>query len=321
MALLAVAAALSGCSGGQAQQGAGSGSNHSSAVATRGDGPAGLDQAPKPTWAVGDAWTYELDGQPTTYVVTGQTATDWIMETDSPERAFADARDDISRLGPQRKSDLAGSQGDDRVEFFRWPLSGGQSWTTTWDGFDVEISVLGGDTTFQELSARVVGAPPEDPPLYTYTYDGGAGWFGELTRFEPDGSAAVHLVLTEARHAWTGSIARWDLQTIQAAEGSNGAAVGGPFEVAAGTTDLWAEYHFTCTGAAGWSILVAPANPGLAGPQGQNAGGQCVQVDFEDVLQAAPHPGTWAFALSVGGETADFEYAILARTLVESAFP
>lgn len=315
-----LASTLAGCSGGEAgAEGAPEGKQ--SAVATRGSGPQPPpDSVAKPQWAVGDAWTYQFNGVSSTYVITSETATDWILETDSEERAFADARQDVSRLGPQRKSDLAGSQGEDRVEFFRWPLESGKTWRTRWDQQEVEIRVIGGSKESQDLEARLVGSTPEDPPVYTYTYDAEAGWISTLKRFAPDGGEVVALTLTKAQRNWTGTIVRWGLAEVVQADGSDGAMQSGPFEVPAGTTDIYAEYRFTCTGAAGYFVAILPANPGL-GTQEFRDSGPCADVNQAKVAVAGPNPGTWAFTVDVGGQTADFDYAILLRTRMDIKFP
>ena len=78
------------------------------------------------------------------------------MDTAAPDRAFQDAREDVSRLGPQRKSDLAGSQGDDRVQFFQWPLVDGKSWSTRWDHQPVTITATFGNNFQQYFSSPLV---------------------------------------------------------------------------------------------------------------------------------------------------------------------
>jgi hypothetical protein len=319
--LLLVATALAACSlGGCTGQGAqelpdgGEG-----AALPDGEGPAGRSLL-KPAWAVGDAWVYELGGVATTYVITSETATDWIMETDSPERSFADARQDISRLGPQRKSDLAGSQGGDRVEFFRWPLEAGKAWSTRWDHLDVDVRVVDLVDGVATLEATLAS---DGSLAYRYTYSAGDRWFGDLRHFAPDGKELVHLVLKEARHGWSGTVVRWELIELNASKGSNGATVLGPLDFPLQMTDLWGEYHFTCTGAGGYTVGFE-AVTGLAfqpTPQEYRDSGPCVQVDVAKVLVEAPISGKWLFTLGVGGQTADFDYAFLLRKRTDVTFP
>ena len=315
-----VASALAGCSGDDGSGGdAGARDGVQGLGVTRPDEPTPGAAIEKPQWAVGDAWTYSFDGAETTYVVTSETATDWIMETDSAERAFADAREDISRLGPQRKADLAGSQGEDRVEFFRWPLEDGASWSTRWDGQPVTIHALVGVMGDAQLTAT----DEAGNVVYRYAYDAESRWFNRLDRFAPDGTQVVSLQLTKATRGWTGTVVHWTLVTViedAGPEGSPPPLAGGPFEVAAGTTDLWAEYHFTCTGAGGFSFVVEPANPGL-GSQGRQDSGPCAQVDWAGTIVEGPHPGTWTFMVSAGGQTVAYEYALLTRTRQDVAFP
>ena len=325
LALASAALALAGCAekGGEDAGGAGTGG----AADADADGLAAASIAAPTPWAVGDAWTYSFNGVDSTYVVTQDAGADWIVETDSEERAFSNQREDISRLGPQRKSDLAGSQGAERLEFFRWPLEAGRTWSTRWDGVDVDVRVLeGGTAEVQTLEATATGdgARADGGPLYRYTYDAGAGWFGELHRFGPDGSEMVTLTLTKAVHGWTGTIVRWSLETVIEDAGNDPMAppfVMGPFEVASGATDIWAEYHFACGGNGGYAVTIEPVNPGLAGQQGTAANGQCTQVDFAGVVQDGPHPGTWTMAVSAGGQTIDYQFAILVRTRQDVPFP
>jgi hypothetical protein len=316
-ALLAVST-LAGCSGAASDSGDDpQGPGVHGAGVTKGDGPDGPAQTlEKPTWAVGDAWTYEFNGAPTTYVITSETGSDWIMETDSEERSFSDLRDDVSRLGPQRKSDLAGSQGDQRVEFFHWPLTDGAEWSTSWDHIPVTIRAsVQGDHA--DLSATAA----DGTALYDYSYDAGTRWFTKLVHYAPDGSTVVSLKLTKAEHSWSGLVVRWLLTEIVSGEGSNGATTGGPFSVPEGATDIWADYHFTCTGAGGYTVAVQPANAGLAAQQGHLDSAPCDQIDETGPFVVVPTPGSWAFTVDVGGQTADFDYTLLLRTRQDVKFP
>ncbi len=271
-----------------------------------------------PTWAIGDAWTYDFEGAAATYVVTSETATDWIMETDSEERSFADLRDDVSRLGPQRKSDLAGSQGEDRVEFFRWPLEANKTWRTRWDQQEVAVTVLGVADGKASLQARQVEGAGD--LAYLYTYDSKVRWFSDLQRFGSDESL-VTLRLTQAVSNWTGLVVHWTLDEVIADDGSDGASVAGPFEVPAGATDVWTDYHFTCTGAGGYLVAFEPANAGFAAQEGDEDSGPCAQVDWTGPVIVAPTAGQWVFAIDVGGQTVAYDFTVLVRTRMDMPFP
>jgi len=206
VAVLAALVPLAGCSGDAPAPAPGTG------------GPAGGDPseadllAAAPEWAVGDWWSYGVSlggdggGAPTVYVVSEDLGSDWRVDTDSDERAFQDARDDISRLGPQRKSDLAGSQGSDRVEYFRFPIEANATWTTRWDRQDVTIRVESVDGRGATLAAHNA-----THRMYTYRYDAAAGWFQRLDRHGPDGAVAFSLLLLDHGTSWKGTAVRWTL--------------------------------------------------------------------------------------------------------------
>lgn len=306
-------AALSGCSGRASDSGPGS--SIGTAVARKGDPQTGtlLESVAKPNWTVGDYWTYDFNGAPTTYVVQGETATDWIVGTDSDERAWADARDDVSRLGPQRKSDLAGSQGDERVEFFRWPLTTNERWTTRWDHQDVSIWVdvayPGGATLQAETSGGIV---------YKYTYDAKTGWFGELHHYGPGGAPElVTLRLTTSGHHWKGSVIHYDSKVLYTMSGTSAGGDAKTLQPDASATDLWLTYNFTCGGGdGGLTISLLPADPGSATNAqgvGHTVSGQCVQQVWD---QAVPGPVSrqWSLDYAAGAQTVSYNLEVLQRT-------
>ncbi|MEA3189607.1 MAG: hypothetical protein QOD77_189 [Thermoplasmata archaeon] len=266
-----------------------------------------------PAWALRDWWSYRVGDEVATYVVTQDLGAAWQMDTDSQARAFQDARDDVSRLGPQRKADLAGSQGDDAVQFFRWPLAAGDNWTTPWDGVEMGITVLAVDGPLARLEARNATGGL----VYTYTYDAGARWFRDLRRLAADGTELVRLELSASGRNWTGTAVRWDLASLAAGAGAASTAV--PFNVPEGVTDLWLAYTAQCSGGqGGYAIAVKPADPAaVTATEGYANQGPCGDVAFAEVIQEAPRPGQWAFAVSMGGNPADaaFSYEVLQRTL------
>lgn len=278
-----------------------------------------------PAWAVGDWWTYGIEVGPeeeglTTYVVTKDTGSDWWMDTDSPERAFQDARNDISRLGPQRKSDLAGSQDDDRVAFFRWPLAADDTWTTRWDRQDVTITVAAVDERGADLTASNA-----THLVYSYRYDADAGWFQRLDRHGPDGDVVFTLLLQDHGSAWQGTAVRWTLDVLLEEEGppmmpNLGVNAQPGVTVPAGATDLWLAYTIPCQGqGGGYSIDLRPEDP-MSGDTPYQASGQCSgDVSFAGVAVAAPQADDWLLAMSFGSSPTPtgLSYELLARTLVE----
>lgn len=275
--------------------------------------PAAAGELAMPTWAVRDHWTYAVNGEPTTYVITGETTQAWTMETDSPERAFADARDDISRLGPQRKSDLAGSQGDDVVWFFQWPLRANATWTTRWDHQDVTVRVLDVGDGVAHLEARNATAVQ-----YLYTYDAAAGWFGDLRRLAADGSDLVHLTLSGSGRNWTGTVVRWDLVTLFEDVAD---VTFRTVDVAVGTTDLWLGLEAHCTGGAGgYTLAIGPADA-AAGSETFTASEQCTDRSLAEPIAQAPVPGQWLVSWNGNGQpdASLFHVELLQRTRTDVA--
>lgn len=286
-----------------------------------------------PTWRLRDAWTYTIGDAKATYVVTADKGDDWMMETDSPERAFQNLRDDVSRLGPQRKTDLAGSQGTDRVLFFQWPLTDGKSWATPWDHqpLTVVAHVAPGGTTAQ-LQAK----DRNGTLVYDYSYDAGIGWFRSLKHYGPDGKLLIDLELEAHQHNWTGNLARWDLKQATKQAGtlpSTGLASSSNYEVPLTATDVWLAATLDCSmGLATMGTSPSPFVTGFAGadPRGGGVGGQpCPQQQaFTGPIGApkAPAQGgtseTWGYSLvASAGTTGSYSFEILIRTLQEVAFP
>ncbi|MEA3143845.1 MAG: hypothetical protein QOG31_1169 [Thermoplasmata archaeon] len=300
-ALLAVAL-LSGCASAPAPP-AGGGTSAPPQGAIAGDGA-----LPLPHWAVRDYWTYTIGSGKATYVVTADDGADWMVDTDSPERAFQNARDDVSRLGPQRKGDLAGSQGDDRVQFFQWPLTEGKIWRTQWDHQELSITAhVSGQT------AQMEGRDANGTRIYEYTYDAAVGWFRSLKHYAPDGKLLIALDLEGSGHAWTGNVVRYTLKTLYTAQGSNGGEDAKPLTPDVGATDLWLAYHLRCDGqGAGYLIALEPSS----GPPtaGHTKSDQCAgNVDFEDGV-----PGSlatpWAILYAWGGQSMGYTIEVVQRT-------
>lgn len=319
---VALAVLLAGCSG------AGPGGQGGDA----GTGPAGDEGGEGlqvPGWMLGDWWAYGVEAgpggesAPTTYVITEDLGDDWWMATDSPERAFQDARDDISRLGRQRKADLAGSQGLDRVEFFQWPLTVGSTWSTKWDDQPVTVTVDEVTPQGARLTARNGTAV-----AYTYTYDAAARWFGELNRHGPDGQVAFTLRLLDHGAQWKGTAVAWELTELlarhQAPASPNFGLNGYPrLQVPQGTHDLWMTYRLPCDGQGGGYTLRLDPEDLQAGDAGYQDSGPCDgPVTFTGVVVEAPASATWTLALTYGSSpTPDgLDLELVARRLVETPY-
>ncbi len=278
-----------------------------------GTSPSGAPRATAPQWAVGDAWTFSSTGGPATYtiVVADETGSDWITATDNAQMAFFDALTDVSNLGPQSKSGLEGSQGDNRVQFFSWPLENGKMWSTKWDGFTVNIKA-----THNAGVWDMVGTV--DGQTYVeYTYDPATRWFTRLAFFDNE-TLNFEANLQQAHRNWTGDIASWTLETILQDEGQGSQPLSvHPFTVAEGVTDIYGNYALTCTGTGGYTVALQGPSP----QQGYTDSGQCDLITASGSLVESPAAGQWGLALSFGAQEVDYSYHFMQRTLAVTSFP
>lgn len=272
VAALAVAAlALAGCSG---DDPSGPGSTGDGAAAGGHGGHGSLDPSTHlvaPNWTVGQWWTLgsEQAAAPFTHVVSADGGADWVVDTDSPDIAFFDARFDISFLGKVRKSDLAGSQGNERVKFFDFPLTAGKEWTTTWDGQDVKAKAVTVEDGLATIEARLGNGT-----LYAkYTYDAKAGYFRDYAFYGADGvTVGFAAKLASSGTGFAGDLLRWTLQTKYEAHGPFAPGLTG-FTLDTGITDIWMDFHLACT--AGAVSVNVGAITGIQQERGYSANGPC----------------------------------------------
>lgn len=267
-----------------------------------------------PNWTVGDSWMAGgADGSTFSLVVSGDAGADWVMDTDNEDLAFADARFDVSFLGKIRKSDLAGSQGGDRIEFLRFPLTQDLTWTTTWDGQPITI-----------LAAKVQGGKAEmearraDGTLYAqYTYGATERYFTAFKFFEADGQTEQYAwTLHHAAPGFTGDLVRYELATLLETTSTAGAGTASTFSVEPGATDLHVSVAVTCsTGAV--SVTIGPPD-GFVSERGFAATGPC-PINFTEqvALPMPPEPEEWgAFIVPTPAGDAAVTAVVLERTLV-----
>jgi hypothetical protein len=273
-----------------------------------------------PEWQVGDHWTLSSpQGGVFTHAVSGESGDDWVMDTDNPDTAFFDAQGDISFLGKVRKSDLAGSQGTTRVEFLRFPLQSGMSWSTTWDGAPTMIHV--GEVADGEADLMAMRA---DGTTYAeYTYSDKAGYFSRFAFYDPAGTAiGFEWSLQASGASFGGQLVRWTLDELFTASGtipSTGAAQT-TFAVEPGYTDLWVAATIDCTAGA---LVVAFGPPdGPAHNRGYSANGQCPLVAHDAYsVSAPPQSEQWGYVMTAPPTvtTGTIDLHLYGRTLSQFA--
>lgn len=260
-----------------------------------------------PTWQVGDWWTYRATGPDgtdteTTMVVADETSDAWIVRATYKEQVFFDARFDISHMGPQYKNDLAGSQGNARVEFFQWPLVEGEGWFTPWDDMERHIAVqsVAPDRSRVELVAH----DPDGNVDVSFAYEPRVRWFTEMTFFDDDGEETWSIELQDSGRDYEGTYLTVEFEEVVAEEfGSFG---GGyfPATVDAEDDDFWweAAWEAESPGSVGFGYHYDGGDDPTAsgGDQLFQATCPCTFTEAQGTLPADP-AGGWSFE---GGITA-----------------
>lgn len=274
------------------------------------DDPRIVSEVTAPTWRVGDYWTYKpTEGDDATLVVVRETDQDWHIGTDSEDLSFFHAREEVSNLGAQRKSDLAGSQGSDRVVYFQWPLTDGANWTTTWDGVQRQVTATdNGDRTWT-FEAR-----EGDVLAVRYEYDPDARWFTKLDFLAPDGSVAFGWTLQESGNNWTGEVLQWELETVLAFSEPNADTYNVPpkqFEVAEAVTDVWISLQVGCT----TGVIIGGVHPADEPAGGRRWSEGCTSP-FHLEASLGDKVGTWVADFTwKGNEPAPVDAVVYKRTL------
>jgi hypothetical protein len=304
---------LSGCSGN-----APSSHEHSATSMSANDAHGGHDPAMHivaPTWNLGDWWsvTSPQIETPYTMAISGEQGNDWIIDTDNLDIAFFDARTDISTLGKAAKADLAGSQGEQRVQFFDFPLFADKSWTTTWDGKATNLKVTKVDNGVATIEATQSGKP-----YATYTYDSKMRYFGRIAFLAPDGSTAFESKTTQYGTNFTGQLVRW---TLKAVVDRHGHLTGESqtFTVPATITDVYIAAHAQCTTGAVAIALGPPTGP--TDNRGYSVVSNC-PVNDTSAYVAAVAPAqdeTWGYFFTAESPDASLDITVWLRTVTTFA--
>ncbi len=268
-----------------------------------------------PTWTVGDSWAWDAPFGSYTLVVTGETATDYTIETDNAATAWFNEREPISTMGPQRKSDLAGSQGDTRVRFFDWPLEDGKQWATQWDGNDYRMTAVAKPNGRFEMHAH-----QGDVMRVRYTYDPEVNWFREMVFYDENGTQPLEVTLREHKSGWTGEVVRWSYEVIDEAT-LTGATAGAPKTYTIPpATDLYLEVDFSCSEPGHVFFALGPAESVPSIATGAESDGYTLNRECPDavadalVISENPSEGNWGMLHAMSPADARVEYRFLART-------
>ena len=282
------------------------------------DGNAG-ERLTAPEWSIGDRWTWSSPqvGE-VTYVVTGETDGNWIVDTTNEEVAFFDARFPVSTLGEIRQSDKAGSQPEGRVEFFDWPLQANKTWTTTWDGVERAITVEAIEGSTAELVARQEGRVAVE-----YTYDAERATFGELVYLDENGTESF--VMEPEPTASEDEPVRWQLTNAVDEAGTFGAeptTSGFGFTVPENATDLWLDFTLACPSGS-YDLSFGPSGDAQTdeGSSYENVGTCPAEANVTGPVVEEPSPGEYRGGFTGSSPEADASYDILlyVRTLQEVA--
>lgn len=282
------------------------------------DVPLDAAEVPAPLWSVGDAWTgMSKNGEqtrPITLVVTMAEGDFYTVETTDPKTAGWDAMFDVSYVGRIRARDLAGSQQDQPVQFYDFPLADGKSWTTIWDGLEVALTATKSARGF-DIVGTVDGA---EYVRLDYVHD--LRWFSKLEFAEGYG-----ITLERVESGWTGEIVAASAKIVY--EGHPAAPVGSPGAGAFTMDEGQAFGMLTVTGGGSqWARLLY-----LVQPNGQpylttsttNAEAEGMgprQVFLYEMLPAMA--GAWEIAApSVHDPTGAFHVAVRQVAITPKQFP
>lgn len=300
--LLLIVTALSGCSDGGAQNDA----------LDTGDMTQSMVEAP--TWSLGQYWSYtDSLGQAYSLVVAEDQGGDWVVLPNDKQIARFDALFDISFVGKTRKSDLAGSQGSDRIQFYDFPLVDGKSWNTDWDGEGrTAVAHAQDDGTFHV----VVHQTPDtaSPEFATYTYDPTVQHFSRITFFDENGTVGYDAELTGQGPAFSGTLYRFGAASDLFLADNTGPGISqGIFSTTGEPGELFLRAILDCNGEQGAILFAiqppqedgsAPPTPPIPGADGNVLIGNdspCPEAtDDQSILLEDPDAGDWRFDAVLG---------------------
>ncbi len=275
-----------------------------------------------PQWQLRQWWTFQnvdANGNRSTVtaVVTGEQGSDWILDTNDPNQALYDARTDVSYLGPVSKDTLAGSQGNDRVRFFDFPLELGKTWSTRWEGQDMQMEVVALASGRAEIEARAGG-----DVAVAYAYETEAGFFTEV-EYRNDGAMAFRMDLSDSGTDYTGDVYRYTIGDALTVEGQAGAPVEQPFTLGEAVTELAIDVILSCETAGDAIVALQQPDNGqedpfrawqpVAQPEYQLQSRCPATVEDSEVLDVIPGP--WRLDARITATAGSFTAVLEPRTL------
>jgi hypothetical protein len=289
---------------------------------------AASESAAAPEWRIGQFWTYSIPEGQATLVVVGEEGGDWIVATTDGEMAYYDALYDVSYLGAVRKSDLAGSQGGDRVQFFQFPLEDGKEWTTRWDGFSLKVTATESAPGIYDL----VGMDGNRKHV-EYTYNAEKGFFQRATWFGGEGFDDWGLELTASGQNFRGTIQSYRIGALHTFENGFGDSMAREvFEIDAGWNEIGLRGSMHCNDDAAGQLLLGVNGPEFSGnplpmspvvnPPEEGHVLDCADAQEWDSAWVMANPGgAWEVGIIVGSPNGQVSLFMEERAREETAFP
>lgn len=322
-ALVVILTIVSGCSKAPAPPGPGTGTTDSEGGVGTPGGPDDAFAAPA-NWTVGQWRTYTehlaAATNEITLVVTDANLNGYRLATTDRRQALYDAENDTSYIGEIDRFNLAGKQGTERVEYFKFPLVANATWSTRWDTATYDVRAIGNVSGAFELEASENGIPK-----VRYSYDAAAGFFGHIDFLDDGGAVRYQLVLSSHGQNFTGTLVSATVERLH--DYFNGASPAGndaaDVQVSADASELILRYGAECPTNGAWTVGIAPAMQDPAAPVQFNDHQQCPTTGERTRVFADPVAGQWEYgaAWTSAPKTLDYHAKILEVTYTETPWP
>lgn len=282
--------------------------------------PVRLGEEP-PRWNVGDYWEYETsEGRNVGFVVSTESGGHWTVDTTDEHMAWRHTRGEDTLVGSIRMEDLAVAHGDDYTRWLDFPLEENKTWTTVWNGTEVDVAVVSAGETF-------LFHLHEDGDLaVVYEYDPGVGWFTSQEVLDADGQERSSMTLRDAQSDWSGIVVRWEAEhKFTGRATGNGAGMGGEFVIQEDFDELWTHVFLHCPNGQATRYIIHWGPSDLLAIQQREIieGTECGPLD-EIVITEDPPQGDWDVSmqwLGAGGQNPWGTAEIWSRTMEHHVVP